>query len=184
MVVSRVFDRISVAEYLEAEKDAERRHEYVYGEIYAMAGGSVQHNLITGNIFSLLKAARRTPCRIYVSDMKVRIEDELFFYPDVMIVCQDIADAYYEKHPCVIVEVVSRTTARTDLLEKRHAYLGLESLQLYLLVDSRKYWVRAYRRVGHQWQEESLDKGGTLEIPCTEAILTLEDIYEGVDWSL
>lgn len=183
MAVTRIFDRISVEEYLEAEEDADRRHEYVYGEIYAMAGASVKHNLITGNIFALLKSqSKQASCRVYVSDMKVRLEEELFFYPDVMVACQDIANDYYETNLCIIVEVVSRTTARTDVLEKRHAYLGLNSLQLYLLVDIRKHWVRAYRRIGNQWQEETLVKDSTLDMPCIGGTLAFDDIYDGISW--
>jgi Uma2 family endonuclease len=179
-MITRVFDRISVEEYLEAENDGAIRHEYVYGEIYAMAGASVNHNLITGNIFAILKAAAKTShCRAYVSDMKVRVEAEIFYYPDVVVTCQEITDNYYENNPCVIVEVISKTTARNDLLEKRLAYIKMESLQLYLLVDSRKRWVKGYRRAGSQWQEISLAKDQAIDIPCIGTSLNLEDIYDG-----
>ncbi len=182
MVTSRVFDKITIEEYLEAENDGDIRHEYVYGEIYAMAGVSVNHNLVTGNIFALAKvAAKSSSCRVYVSDMKVRVDEEIFYYPDVLVACQDNQDDYYENNPCVIVEVISKTTARNDMLEKRLAYLKIETLQLYLLVDSRKRWVKAYRRLGSQWEEVCLSKEQILEIPGISAQLTLEDIYEGTD---
>lgn len=182
MVTSRFFDTISVEEYLEAENDGDTRHEYVYGEIYAMAGASVPYNIVTGNIFTLFKAAaKQAKCRTYVSDMKVRVEEQIFYYPDVVVACQDIQDNYYETNPCVIVEVISRTTARNDLLEKRLAYTKMERLQLYLLVDSRKRWVKVYRRVGSQWEELMVGKDQTLEIPCISAQLTFEDIYDGTD---
>ncbi len=181
MVVSRIFDTITVEEYLEAENDGEHRHEYVYGEIYAMAGASVHHNLITGNIFALFKSAKPSNCRAYVSDMKVRVEEEIFYYPDVIVTCQDIADNYYENNPCVIVEVISKSTARNDLLEKRLAYIKMESLQLYLLVDSRKRWVKGFKRVSSQWQEIIVTKDQAIEIPCVGTTLTLESIYEGTD---
>lgn len=182
MVVSRIFDRISVEEYLEAENDGEHRHEYVYGEIYAMAGASVPHNLINVNITTLFKlASKGTKCRVYASDMKVRVDEEIFYYPDVIVTCQDIADTYYENNPCVIVEVISKSTARNDLLEKRLAYTKMESLQLYLLVDSRKRWVKGFRRVGSQWQEMTVIKDQPIEIPCIDTEMTLEQIYEGTD---
>ena len=81
---------ISVEEYLEGEKDAPVRHEYIYGEVFAMAGGSDVHNTVTLNIASaLVAAARQKGCRAYSSDMKVRVEDNLFYYPDVLFVCED-----------------------------------------------------------------------------------------------
>jgi Uma2 family endonuclease len=182
MVTSRIFDTITVEEYLEAENDGNTRHEYVYGEIYAMAGASVPHNLINVNITTLFKlASKGTNCRVYASDMKVRVDEEIFYYPDVLVACQDIQDNYYENNPCVIVEVISKITARNDLLEKRLAYIKMERLQLYLLVDSRKRWVKAYRRVGSQWEEITVTKEQILEIPCISGELTLEDIYDGTD---
>lgn len=182
MIPSRVFDRISVEEHLEAENDGDLHHEYVYSEIYAMAGGSVSHNLINVNITTIFKiASKSTKCRVQASDMKVRVDKEIFYYPDIVVTCQEIQNDYYENNPCVIVEVISKTTARNDMLEKRLAHLGMESLQMYLLVDSRKQWGKAYRRSGSQWHELSLFKGHALEIPCISAALTLEDIYEGTD---
>ena len=145
-------------------------------------GPVFRHNLVAGNIFAIAKAAaKNSKCRVYISDMKVRVDEEIFYYPDIMVACQDIQDNYYENNPCVIVEVISKTTVRNDLLEKRFEYLKMESLQMYLLVDSRKRWVKAYRRLGSQWEELNLEKEQTLEIPCVSAALTLEDIYEGTD---
>jgi Uma2 family endonuclease len=182
MVASRFFDRISVEEYLEAENDGEHRHEYVYGEIYAMAGASVPHGLITGNIFRMLgNAADETECRVFASDMKVRIDEEIFYYPDVLVACQDITDDYYENNPCVIVEVISKSTARKDTLEKRLAYAGISSLQLYLLVDSRKRWVKSYRCKGGKWEERLHGKDDIIDIPCVNAKLSLKDIYKKTD---
>jgi Uma2 family endonuclease len=178
MVASRIFDRISVEEYLEAENDGEFRHEYVYGEIYAMAGASVNHGLITTNVSTAFNvASEKTECRVYASDMKVRVEEEIFYYPDVLVACQDITDDYYENNPCVIVEVISKSTARKDTLEKRLAYANLNSLQLYLLVDSRKRWVKSYRRVNNKWQETTHQENDGIDIPCIGATLTLKQIY-------
>jgi Uma2 family endonuclease len=179
MIVPRAFDRISVEEYLEAEQDADIRHEYIYGEIYAMAGASVHHNLVTGNIFFVFRnAAERSECRVYQSDMKVRVDEEVFYYPDVLVSCQAIADEYYENKPCVIVEVMSKSTVRKDTQEKRLAYAGIDSVQLYLLVDSRKRWVKSYRRIGNKWEERLHSESDAIDIPCIDARLTLEDIYK------
>jgi Uma2 family endonuclease len=178
MIVSRVFDRISVEEYLEAEQDADIRHEYVYGEIYAMAGADVNHNVIAANISRHLgNAADKTECRVYQSDMKVRVEDEVFYYPDVIVTCHDVVDNYYETNPCVIVEVASKSTARKDAMEKRFAYTALDSLQLYLLVDSRKRWIKSYRRIGKKWEERIHQENDVIDVPCVKAKLTWKKIY-------
>jgi Uma2 family endonuclease len=178
MIVSRVFDRISVEEYLEAEQDSEIRHEYVYGEIYAIAGANITHNLIASNISRHLgNAAEKTDCRVIQSDMKVRVEEEVFYYPDVLVACQEIEEDYYENNPCVIVEVVSRSTARKDTMEKRFAYLNLESLQLYLLVDSRKRWIKSYRRVKGKWEEQTYQEDEDIFISCLKTKLSWKQIY-------
>jgi Uma2 family endonuclease len=105
------------------------------------------------------------------SDMKVKVEAEIFYYPDVVVACQEITNNYYEANPCVIVEVISKAAACNDLLEKRLAYIKLEGLQLYLLVDSCKRWVRGYKRAGSQWQEISVAKIRLLTFPVWEQAL-------------
>ncbi len=166
---------ISVAEYLEGEKGAPRKHEYVAGEVFAMAGDSDVNNTVALNIaMALTPAARRKECRTYASDMKVRA-GEAFYYPDVMFVCQDGPDAYYKDKPCVIVEVMSASTVRTDLYEKRLAYRGLESLELYLLVDSRRQFVKGEYRSKQGWEERRLE--AAIPIPCADVSLSIEDIY-------
>lgn len=169
---------VSVAEYLEGEKDAAVKHEYVYGDVFAMAGGSDIHNTITINIVAvLLGAARQKGCRTYSSDVKVKVGESLFYYPDVMFVCEDDPNDYYKEKPCVIVEVLSASTNRTDKNEKRHAYLALPSLQLYLLVDSRRQFVLGHYRTKTGWEERSFSEGDEIPVPCADASLTFEDIY-------
>jgi Uma2 family endonuclease len=178
MTMSRLITTISVAEYLEAEQDAEVRHEYVGGELYALAGGGVAHNIITGNVARVLgNAALPTECRVYSSDMKVRVGEALFYYPDVMVVCGEPADDYFETAPGVIIEVVSQSAARKDLMEKRFAYFTLGSLQLYLLADSRRRAVTGFSRTPGGWEERSYDKDSRIPIPCLDVALTFADIY-------
>ena len=101
---------ISEADYLAGEQRANIRHEYVDGKVYAMAGTSLRHNDIAMNIaFALRLAARGTPCRVNVSDVKVRAEKpKAYYYPDVMLGCdRDESSKHYLEKPCVIVEVTS-----------------------------------------------------------------------------
>ena len=177
MDASRSWLRVSVEDYLEGEQDAAAKHEYVHGEVFALAGASDTHNTIAGNIHTVFNlAARRKGCRAYMSDMKVRI-GEIFYYPDVMFVCDDSPDPYYKDKPCVIVEVLSPSTLRTDTNEKRYTYLELPSLMLYLLVDSRRRFVWGYYRRKTGWQERIFTEGESVPVPCADVELTAADIY-------
>jgi Uma2 family endonuclease len=114
--------QISIDEYLQGEERGEVRHEYIGGEVYAMVGTSDRHNMIAGNLFAALHPRLRGgPCRLFTSDMKVRLRvasDEAFYYPDLMV-ARDPADAatYFRTRPRLIVEVLSETTERIDRRE-------------------------------------------------------------------
>jgi Uma2 family endonuclease len=184
MDTAKTWSRLSVEEYLDGEKDAAVKHEYVHGETFAMAGASDVHNTVALNIaLALTPAARRSNCRVYASDMKVRVTDAIFYYPDVMFVCEDGPDAYYKDKPCAVVEVISQSTARTDENEKRHAYLGMQELELYLLVDSRRRFARGFYRTKTGWEERFfMDEDSLVPIPCAGVSLSMEDIYVQTPW--
>src|SRR5439155_26522192 len=131
---------ISVAEYLRSEARSPVRHEYVRGEVYAMPGGTFRHNLIAGNIFVRLKAAARGgPCHVYINDVEVQPGNEVFYYPDVVAVCerQDLSDVVATS-PCLIAEVTSRSSARVDRGEKLLEYRQAPALRAYLIVDQNR----------------------------------------------
>jgi len=143
--------QITVADYLEGEAHSPVKHEYLGGAVHAMSGGTNRHGIITGNAFGLLfNQLRGKSCQPFNSDTKVRIElpDQIrFYYPDAMVVCHpnSLADSYQE-HPVVVIEVLSESTRRTDMGEKRDAYLSIPSLKLLLLVEPDAASVTAYRR--------------------------------------
>ncbi len=175
---ARLITEITVDAYLEAEQDAEVRHEYVYGEVFALAGGSVTHSVIGANVVRLLGNAAGRDCRVHSSDMKLRVEERLFYYPDAMVVCEAPVATYYETSPCVVVEVLSGSTVRKDRLEKRFAYGSLPSLQLYLLVDSRRREVTGYYREVAGWEERRFAEGGAIPVPCVGASLDFGELYD------
>nr|VFK33209.1 MAG: Putative restriction endonuclease [Candidatus Kentron sp. MB]VFK35884.1 MAG: Putative restriction endonuclease [Candidatus Kentron sp. MB]VFK77533.1 MAG: Putative restriction endonuclease [Candidatus Kentron sp. MB] len=121
---------LSPEAYLNGESVSKVRHEYIEGDVFAMAGASERHNRIAVNIaFALRSAARGGPCGVFVSDMKVRVGRERFYYPDVMLVCEgEDDDAYYKDRPCLIAEVVSDSSEGTDRREKWFAYRAIPSL--------------------------------------------------------
>jgi len=175
-------------EYLEGEKLAEIRHEYVDGVVYAMAGTSLRHNDIAINITSLLRPLTRgTPCKVNASDVKVRAQrSKAYYYPDVIVGCQrDSTDSHFLEKPCLIVEVTSKSTEWKDFTEKLIAYQRLASLQVYLIVAQDQPQVTMfYRDADGAWDVARFDDlEQALTLPCPECTLTLADIYEGVDFT-
>ncbi len=175
---------ISVEDYLAGEQHAEVRHEYIHGQVYAMTGASRRHGLIVNAIaFALTAAARRKGCQLFSSDMKLRLDlggNTIFYYPDLLLSCdpQD-RDPYFSQSPCMILEVLSDSTARIDRREKLLAYQSLPSVQTYLLVEQAFQRVEVYRRSNH-WQVEYFEQG---EIPldCLDMALPVADIYQDVE---
>ena len=156
------------------------------GEIYARAGGTSRHSLISGNVFTALwNAARGGPCRVHNSDMMLRAAEEVFYYPDVMVVCGDDEadeDALYQDAPCLLVEVTSPSTASIDRREKMLAYRSIPSLKGYLIVDHGRMRAERYWRddSGRWWRAEAGGPEGFVPVPCPETELTLPQIYEGL----
>lgn len=177
---------LTVEEYFKFEQDAEIRHEYVAGQIFAMAGASEEHNLIVGNIFALLRPhLRGSPCRTFVSDMKVKVKlqtADIFYYPDLLVTCdRNDNERYFKTSPNLIVEVLSDSTTTTDRREKRINYQTLESLQEYVLVSQDTIRVEIYRRDDNgNWTVETLDQDDNLQLNSVGLSLTMADIYEDV----
>lgn len=182
-MVKPISKLLTIDEYLATEPAREVRHEFVGGQIYAMAGGSVTHNRICANLIYLLVGLneRSGRCRVYTSDMKLRIGDDKVYYPDAMVVCQgEPPDPYYETAPCILVEVLSPNTKDIDQREKAEAYRGIASLQTYLIVDTEARTVRRYWREGTSWQVQDYLEQGEIPLPCLEGSVSLEQIYRGV----
>jgi Uma2 family endonuclease len=176
---------LSVDEYLAGEGQSPFKHEYIDGEVFAMAGASAAHNLIALGFASLLRGRLRGgPCRVFMSDFKVRIEvdnGDFVYYPDVMVTC-DPRDtgSIYAKYPKVIVEVLSDSTERTDRGEKFWSYVRIETLEEYVLAAQDRIEVRVFRR-SNDWKPELYsDPGQELELQSLRLRIALRDIYEGL----
>lgn len=137
-------------DYLQLEAESPVKNEYFGGEVYAMAGASDVHVTIAGNLFALLRShVRGTGCRVYISDMKARLEARnRFFYPDVMVTCdpRDQETAGYKRFPKLVVEVLSESTEAFDRGDKFADYQTLESLEEYVLINTRHQRVECFRR--------------------------------------
>ena len=176
--------RMTVEEYLKFEETAQIKHEFVDGFVFAMAGASEEHNLICINLASLLRAAvRGSSCSAYVSDMKLQVEDR-FYYPDLLLSCDDEDKGKSIKaHPCLIIEVLSKSTSDIDRGEKLYQYRKLSSLKAYVLISQDKRFIEIYRsQQDGSWRYETLEEG-TFTLPCLDLSLKLDDVYEDVSLS-
>lgn len=185
--VAEAVELISVADYLEAEKASEVRHEYLNGLVAAMAGASRHHNTIAGNVFAALyQKLQNGACRPFMGDSKVGIQSRgemLFYYPDILVECRTSPpeDAFYTTEPKVIVEVLSPSTERIDRREKFWAYTELASLEEYVLIDQQKAAVTVFRKTT-QWQPELLSASHALHLASIDFHIPLRQIYRGIDF--
>src|SRR5258708_30954871 len=184
MSVPRKLQPLSVAEYLEAEKDSPVRHEYIDGQIFAMAGASDRHNRIAGSLYNRLDDHRGDgPCEPFISDMKVWVSESVFYYPDVVVACDGPgADAYYRKQPRLIIEVSSPGTERIDRSEKLLAYEQVRSLKEYVIVSQARVQVEVFRRRrGNRWSSQVLtDLNDELRLESVGLTMTLAEGYRRV----
>jgi len=176
---------VTFEEYLTGERDVENRSEYAGGEIYAMAGASETHNTIAGDFYARINIHLPEQCRVWQSDMKVvgkTLDQQPFsYYPDIMAACEQDDDAsdYYRTNPILIVEVLSKSTQRTDLIEKLDSYKQINSLLEYVVVSQRTPWVRVYRR-RNNWQLETFGAEDSLVLESIDMELPVTDIYRRV----
>lgn len=175
---------LSVADYLAGERESDVRHEYVDGQVYAMAGASDRHNRIAGNFFVRLSPhLDGSDCEPFISDMKVMVDPVLYYYPDVVVTCDAPGgDRYTRAAPRLIVEVLSPTTERIDRAEKLHAYRRVESLRECVLVAQDTMLVEIHRRgAGGEWVREILTElEDQLTLASVGLTLNLSDVYRNV----
>jgi Uma2 family endonuclease len=175
----------SVDEYLQGEQVSDVRHEYDNGYVIAMVGASRSHNLITLSLASAIRQKLKgTPCRTYASDMKVRIqtnENDLFYYPDVMVSCdQTPSSEYYEEKPTLIIEVLSPSTETRDRLEKLAAYTRISTLKEYFTVAQDRVEVLQYALVNGETIMTKYQDGDMVDFSSIELSLPIKDVYEDV----
>lgn len=180
---------MTVEEYLRFEERSKIRHEYINGEVFAMAGGKRNHSLIASNIGTQLAVQlRERDCEVHFGDLRVEADEDSYVYPDVTVVCgevrlvPDIFDTL--ANPTVIVEVLSKSTEARDRGDKASAYRRLESLTDYVLVSQNRMSVEHYiRQSDGSWKifefTEPTDEIVFESINCR---LSLTDIYRRVEF--
>ncbi|MFT3813575.1 MAG: Uma2 family endonuclease [Acidovorax sp.] len=177
---------VSEAQYLEQELRSATRSEYVAGQVFAMSGASLRHNVITLNIAMLLRHhLRGTPCRTFMADAKLRVAKvQSIYYPDVMVTCDPVHQQvgpqdHLVETPRLIVEVLSESTAGTDRREKLQAYRSLPTLREYMLVSQDEALIEIHRRRGDiGWDIITLTPGDPVELDSVELQTQFAAVYE------
>jgi Uma2 family endonuclease len=179
---------LTIAEYLGGEENSTVKHEFLGGTVHAMAGATNHHNVVAGNGFGLLFGMLRgKPCQPFNSATKVRIEfpdHTRFYYPDAMVVCHaNPPTEQFQDQPVLIIEVLSDSTRRADLGEKRDAYLTIPSLKVLLFVEPEQPLVILHRRKpeGGFAIEAHAGLDALIPLPEIEGCLPLAALYERVD---
>jgi Uma2 family endonuclease len=168
---------VTPEQYLQAEKSADVRRELVAGQLHEMNGVSRAHNLIAVALVAELHAALRPPLRVYVSDVKVRVDDD-FYYPDLVVSDEPLAgESYYLTEPVAIIEILSPTTEIRDRLEKRIAYQRLPSLLEYALVAQEGRSIEVFRRRADGWELETYGAGEIFRLQSIAFSANVDDIY-------
>lgn len=177
------FDKpwISIEDYLAEELVSDMKHEYIDGQIYAMTGGSLNHERIAGNVFAELRNfLRGKPCEAFGSNVKIKT-DRHVFYPDAMVVCnQHYPSEYYTDSPVLVVEVLSKSTRRLDETVKRRVYQSIPTLLEYVLIEQDIVDVEVCRR-SEGWVSSHYFLGDEVPFESVGLTLSVADIYARVD---
>jgi len=179
-------------EYLVLEEAAEYKSEYYQGEIFAMSGGSVNHNRIVGNLHAgLLPKLSGSPCEAFMSDIRVWAEAKgVFTYPDIIIVCGDLQ--FYETrndtitNPLIIFEVLSKSTENYDRGKKFEIYRAIPALREYILIDQYKIHIEQFA-IGNEGKwvlTEYSDEDDVFQLFNADFQTPLKEIYKRVDFNL
>jgi Uma2 family endonuclease len=172
----------TIGEYFAIEESSEIKHEYYEGEIFAMAGASVSHNRIVGNVLSALnRELRGSDCEALGSDLRVQTPSGFYTYPDVMVVCGEPAliDAPLDTvaNPVLITEVLSDSTAEYDRGEKFDLYRAIPTLREYVLIEQKKVFLELFSKGNEGWTSESYSSLEDRVHLVSEAPLSLREVY-------
>lgn len=180
---------ITPQQYLEIERNAEYKSEYISGDMIAMSGASYKHGIIVLNLASRIKQTLKgKPCDTLAGDIRVRATTTSYLYPDIVLMCgyPEFEDANVDTllNPLAVVEVLSKSTEAYDRGEKFFLYRQIESLQVYILVSQEKHHIEWYiKQTDDQWLlSEVKDIDSILNIPRLDIQIPLSDIYERVSF--
>lgn len=173
---------LTVDEYFELEERSILRHEYINGAIYPRMGASLAHNLITLNLASWLSQHLRDgPCRVFSMSLKLHLklgDDRIFYYPDVMVACDEQGwGEHFIHNPKLVIEVLSPSTETTDLREKSLNYRRLPSVEEYVVASQTDYRVTVHRRA-ERWEPQTYaGHDAVFELRSVGLSIPLSEVY-------
>jgi Uma2 family endonuclease len=177
---------MTAAEFLAWEEAQTIKYEFVRGEVFAMTGGVDRNNTVAGNLYMCLRQhLRGTPCRVYGSDVKLRVEAaDCFFYPDLMVTCSaaDLADRLIKREPVLVAEVLSPSTAGHDRGAKFADYRRLPTLNEYLLVDVDRRQCDLYRKgADGLWVLHPSGPDETVRLASIDLVVEAADLWADLE---
>ncbi len=184
MGLAKLKTKISVEDYLEGEEGSDIKYEFINGEVYAMAGASDNHNRIAGNLFAaLFGKLRDSVCEPFMTDMKLKADETIFYYPDVFVACdENPVNSFYREEPILIIEIVSPSTRQTDRREKLRAYQQMPSVMEYAIIEQEKISVEIHRRQPDgRWITYFFTRTDTeFTLESVDLTLQLDEVYRRV----
>ncbi len=174
---------MTVEEYLALEETSEVKHEYVRGYVYAMSGGTRGHDKIANNVRTALDTFLGDgTCSVQGPDMRVRINEDIYYYPDAVVACgEPISDSAVDlTTPRLIVEVLSESTEANDRGDKFADYQTLATFEEYLLVSSRRRSAERYHRTAQgSWTYQWYAPTDTVTLETIGLSLPVGTLYRG-----
>ena len=177
---------MTVDEWRELERQSEVKHEYIDGQVYAMAGGTLAQSFIAVNVLTLLnRAFEEGPCRVYTSDAACRLSPTRYTYPDVVVTCDDRDRPTKEEReiqsPRVVIEISSESTERYDRGRKFGYYRACPSVQEYVLVSTEYQIVEVFRRTLKNWEYQAYGPRDEVELTSINVCFPVAALYKQTD---
>ena len=178
--------KVSVEDYFEGEQVSKIKHEFINGEVYAMAGASDIHHRISMNLAKKLDDfLEDADCEAFMVDMKLKVDESDFYYPDVFVACDESPESrFYREEPVLIIEVLSPSTQQIDRREKLKVYQQIPSVKEYLIIEQEKIHIELHRRQPEgTWLTHFYNKGDfdeIIEFQSVEMEIMLDEIYQRV----
>jgi Uma2 family endonuclease len=173
---------MDVEDYLVLNKNSkDMRYEYLDGEIRMLAGGSPDHAIIIANLTAIIKGPLKgSPCRVYNSDVQLKLSEKRYVFPDITISCDERDRNQKEmiRYPRLVVEVLSPTTEATDRGKKAAYYRTCPTIQEYVMIDSQELFIEVHRRE-ERWTINTFESGDIITLESLGIQFPLEDVYEG-----
>lgn len=188
-MASNPIDRKWTAQdYIAYDDASDIRHEFLNGEIYAMSGGTDKHvDIITNTSGALWQVTKSSNCRTRVSEMRVKINDDTYVYPDITVTC---GESKFEDdnntmllNPTIVIEVTSKSSESFDKGLKAELYRSLKSVQAYLVIDQHRVFAQLSTRQSNGWLLQEFTKiQQAIPLNAINFDLPLSDIYLGIDF--